>query len=219
MIDRQAYKEIEKEISRFIRDHRQDNKQYNDNVSLDDLKKDVVKELDRIIEQQKSRIYAYADDTPQAPQTAGTEKATRTINGGEKTNIKKSFSKKELGLLSNVHPDLVKVFEATLGNVINYQIYETLRTLERQKDLLAKGKTQTLNSRHLADPVTGKCFAVDLVPIDWKDRADWSWETYRVIGKQIKECAEKVGVKITWGGDWTSFPDGPHFELDREFYK
>jgi len=25
-------------------------------------------------------------------------------------------------------------------------------------------------------------------------------------------------VPIIWGGDWTSFRDGPHFELNRKFY-
>ncbi|MCA3281062.1 MAG: M15 family metallopeptidase [Roseomonas sp.] len=31
-------------------------------------------------------------------------------------------------------------------------------------------------------------------------------------------AAREYGVPIIWGGDWASFPDGPHFELDRVKY-
>jgi peptidoglycan L-alanyl-D-glutamate endopeptidase CwlK len=34
----------------------------------------------------------------------------------------------------------------------------------------------------------------------------------------MKGAAQKLGVAITWGGDWASFPDGPHFELERGKY-
>jgi len=26
-------------------------------------------------------------------------------------------------------------------------------------------------------------------------------------------------VVITWGGDWQTFKDGPHYELDRKIYQ
>jgi peptidoglycan L-alanyl-D-glutamate endopeptidase CwlK len=34
----------------------------------------------------------------------------------------------------------------------------------------------------------------------------------------VKAAAEKEDVALDWGGDWTSFKDGPHFELDRKVY-
>jgi peptidoglycan LD-endopeptidase CwlK len=34
----------------------------------------------------------------------------------------------------------------------------------------------------------------------------------------MKQAAEELDVAIVWGGDWKSFPDGPHFELDRKAY-
>lgn len=34
----------------------------------------------------------------------------------------------------------------------------------------------------------------------------------------MKAAAKELGVLIVWGGDWTSFRDGPHFELDRKAY-
>ncbi|MEZ8138652.1 M15 family metallopeptidase, partial [Vibrio splendidus] len=30
--------------------------------------------------------------------------------------------------------------------------------------------------------------------------------------------ADELGIPIVWGGDWVSFKDGPHIELDRAHY-
>jgi peptidoglycan L-alanyl-D-glutamate endopeptidase CwlK len=34
----------------------------------------------------------------------------------------------------------------------------------------------------------------------------------------MKAAAKELGVAITWGGDWVSFKDGPHWELSRAAY-
>ena len=39
------------------------------------------------------------------------------------------------------------------------------------------------------------------------------------FGEGLIECLhrefdEELNVKITWGGDWTSFRDGPHFQIE-----
>jgi peptidoglycan L-alanyl-D-glutamate endopeptidase CwlK len=34
----------------------------------------------------------------------------------------------------------------------------------------------------------------------------------------MKAAAKEHGVAIVWGGDWRTFKDGPHFELDRGVY-
>jgi hypothetical protein len=69
-----------------------------------------------------------------------------------------------------------------------------------------------MNSRHL----TGH--AVDLVPIGPNGKAAFDWPLYDKLGPAVKAAAEKEGVALDWGGDWTSFKDGPHFELDRKVY-
>jgi peptidoglycan L-alanyl-D-glutamate endopeptidase CwlK len=46
----------------------------------------------------------------------------------------------------------------------------------------------------------------------------WDWPLYAQLASAVKAAAQKFGVPITWGGDWASFPDGPHFELDRGKY-
>jgi peptidoglycan L-alanyl-D-glutamate endopeptidase CwlK len=113
--------------------------------------------------------------------------------------------------LSKVHPDLQRVItRASLGPV-QFTITEGLRTLERQKALLAAGATTTLKSRHL----TGH--AVDLaVLVSGKLR--WDWPLYRGLADQVKAAAARENVPIEWGGDWRTFKDGPHFQLPWAVY-
>jgi peptidoglycan LD-endopeptidase CwlK len=94
---------------------------------------------------------------------------------------------------------------------VDFAVVEGLRTRERQAELLAKGATTTLNSRHL----TGH--AVDLAPvIDGEIR--WDWPPFYKIADSMKAAAAALGVPLVWGGDWRTFKDGPHYELDRKVY-
>jgi hypothetical protein len=45
-----------------------------------------------------------------------------------------------------------------------------------------------------------------------------TWPLYAQLASAVKGAAQRLGVPIIWGGDWASFPDGPHFELDRGKY-
>lgn len=114
--------------------------------------------------------------------------------------------------LKGVHPDLVKVVEHAIDiSAVDFTVLEGLRTPERQKLLRDSGASQTLNSRH----ITGH--AVDLGAfVDGEVR--WDWPLYHKIAAAMKQAAKDVNVKIVCGADWMRFPDGPHFELDRNFY-
>ena len=118
------------------------------------------------------------------------------------TYVLGSKSKKKL---KGVHPDLVAVVERAIEiSEQDFSVIEGMRSIERQKQLLADGKSTTMNSRHL----TGH--AVDLAPYPMS----WDWKYFYPIADAMKEAAEELDVKIVWGGDWKSFPDGPHFQLD-----
>ena len=114
--------------------------------------------------------------------------------------------------LKGVHPDLVKVVERAIEiTTVDFTVIEGLRDPARQKTLMESGASQTLNSRH----ITGH--AVDLGA--WVDnKVDWSWPLYHKIAAAMKEAAKELNVSIVWGGDWRTFKDGPHFELDRRKY-
>ncbi len=115
--------------------------------------------------------------------------------------------------LKGVHEDLIKVVERAIEiSTVDFTVLEGLRTPERQKTLMESGASQTLNSRH----ITGH--AVDLGA--WvDDQVDWSWPLYHKVASAMKEAAKQLDVAIVWGGDWNTFKDGPHFELDRGKYR
>lgn len=133
---------------------------------------------------------------------------------------------KSLANLVGVHPDLVKVVKRAIElTPVDFTVFEGVRTLARQKQLLARKATKTLRSRHI--PQSNKCnlgCAVDLVPL--KDgKVTWANKDikplYLPMRKAVLDAAKELGVSIRWGGDWDmdgewtdeKFFDGPHFEL------
>jgi len=111
--------------------------------------------------------------------------------------------------LSGVHPDLVAVVKRAIQiTEQDFAVLEGIRNINRQRDLFKAGKSTTMNSRHL----TGH--AVDLAP--WP--ISWGWEGFYPIADAMKQAAEELDIDLEWGGDWKSFPDGPHFQLSRKTY-
>lgn len=111
--------------------------------------------------------------------------------------------------LEGVHPDLVSVVERAIELTHqDFTVIEGLRSLERQRELVAAGKSQTMNSRHL----TGH--AVDIAP--WP--ISWDWPQFYAIEWAMKTAARELDVDLEWGGDWRSFKDGPHWQLSWEEY-
>ena len=112
--------------------------------------------------------------------------------------------------LSGVHPDLVAVVKLAISiTEQDFTVIEGIRNINRQRELVKAGKSTTMNSRH----ITGH--AVDMVPwpVDWNDL-----ERFEVVAEAMKAAAEELDIPIVWGGDWKSFYDAPHFELDRKTY-
>lgn len=123
-----------------------------------------------------------------------------------------SLGSKSIERLKGVHPDMVKVVEEAIKeSPLDFSITEGLRTPERQQQLFNEGKSQTLRSRH----ITGH--AVDIaVVVDGK--ITWDFAKYQTVATHIKEVADNLDIPIVWGGDWVSFKDGPHFELNKAKY-
>ena len=112
--------------------------------------------------------------------------------------------------LRGVHPDLVRVVRRCAADWADpetgFIVTQGLRTLKEQKLLKAKGASRTLRSRHL----TGH--AVDLA-VSVQGQVRWDWPLYAKLAKAMKAAAKAEKVPLEWGGDWTSFKDGPHFQL------
>lgn len=135
------------------------------------------------------------------------------------------LGKSSLKRLEGLHPELVAVIKLAITlTEQDFTVFEGLRTMTRQRELVGAGKSWTFNSRHL----TGH--AADLVP--WIDgRARWDADACHKIWNAMVEAGDYLGTPIRWGGDWnqdnisdltpgqdgTKF-DGAHFELPRDLY-
>nr|BDD45582.1 hypothetical protein 14 [Moraxellaceae bacterium] len=93
-------------------------------------------------------------------------------------------------------------------------IRDRLRTITRQKQMVAQGSSKTMNSRHL----TGH--AVDIYPIDENGKVvgDWRGTYFKDMAKAVKQAAKELNIPIEWGGDWKTIVDGPHFQLPWSAY-
>ena len=119
------------------------------------------------------------------------------------------LSNKSLQKLDGVHPDMVAVVKLAISITgQDFSVGEGLRSVSRQKELVATGKSTTMNSRH----ITGH--AVDLFPYP----LSWDWEYFYPIADAMKAAAKELKIDLEWGGDWESFPDGPHFQLSWKDY-
>ncbi|HAP0139733.1 TPA: M15 family metallopeptidase [Escherichia coli] len=117
------------------------------------------------------------------------------------------FSNRSEKNLQGVKPQLVAVVRRALElSEVDFGITEGLRTKERQKQLVAEGRSQTMNSRHL----TGD--AVDVVAYVGGN-VSWDWPLYGKIAQAFKQAAEELNTPVEWGGDWKTLKDGPHFQL------
>src|SRR6056297_2776272 len=123
------------------------------------------------------------------------------------------YSKRSLKNLRGIHPDLRRVIDRALQeSPLDFIVIEGLRSEDRQRQMVEQGASQTMNSRH----ITGH--AVDLLPIGPDGNAAFDWPLYHKLGPAVEKAAKKEGVAITWGGRWSKFRDGPHFELKRSLY-
>lgn len=138
-----------------------------------------------------------------------------------------TLSPRSLERLSGAHPDLARVIKrAAVLSPIDFTVLEVLRTVERQRELVAKGASKTMKSRHLAG-TDGKSRAVDIAPMIG-GQVSWDWPLFIPLAKVVQQASRELSIPIRWGGTWKlladtpeistkilsrSFPDGPHFEL------
>jgi hypothetical protein len=120
-----------------------------------------------------------------------------------------SFGKSSKEKLATCDPRLQEI----LNEVIKIRDISILcghRGEEEQNKAFNGGnsKLKFPQSKHNSQPSK----AVDIAPydkgIDWENR-----EKFFELAGIVKAIAHTKGIKIRWGGDFTSFFDGPHYEL------
>jgi len=122
------------------------------------------------------------------------------------------FSQRSENNLKGVNPDLVKIVRRALQlSPVDFGVTEGLRTVERQRQLVAAGKSQTMNSRH----ISGHAVDVFAYPTS---AGSWEWKYYEQIATAFKQAAKELNIPVEWGGDWKTLKDGPHFQLPHAKY-
>ena len=129
--------------------------------------------------------------------------------------MKFEFGKRSLKELRFVKPELILVsFRALQLTTVDFGIIEGIRTLEEQEEYIRTGASHLKDpnsSKHIPDKY-GLVTAVD-VGAFVAGKLRWEFNLYVEISKAFKQASEELSIPITWGGDWKSLKDGPHFEL------
>lgn len=116
------------------------------------------------------------------------------------------FSARSLNRLMTCDQRLQQVMLKAIEKY-DFMVLEGRRTLARQKQLVAKGTSWTMNSKHLRNPA----MAVDIAPypLDWKNE-----QRFRDMAKVVMNTAKELGITLEWGGNWGGKKfDGPHFQI------
>jgi peptidoglycan L-alanyl-D-glutamate endopeptidase CwlK len=145
------------------------------------------------------------------------------------------LSQRSLDRLEGVEDSLVVVVKRAIQLTnVDFGVSEGVRSVERQKELVAKGASKTMKSKHIEG------LAVDLVAYI-SGRVSWELNLYDDIADAMAAAAKEHGVTVRWGGAWhiddigtwqgkmedamttyidlrrsqgkRPFIDGPHFEL------
>ena len=145
------------------------------------------------------------------------------------------LSQRSLDKLEGVDERMQRVVKTAIGlTKTDFGVIQGLRTEAQQKELVAKGASQTMKSKHIDG------IAVDLMAYIGS-RASWELNLYDDLADAMAQGARACDVPVRWGAAWTvpniahwdgtmeaamndyidtrrgqgrrPFLDGPHFEL------
>lgn len=85
-----------------------------------------------------------------------------------------------------------------------------LRSLEDQQKAFKNGASKLDGINKKSKHQIGK--AIDFIPYPFNGWGDI--KSFKKVGEELKVCADYLGIKNSYGGDWKSFKDYPHFQLD-----
>jgi len=110
------------------------------------------------------------------------------------------LSERSLGKLEGVNDSMkIVVMKAITLTKIDFGVICGLRTQEEQEELVAKGASKTMKSRHLTgDAVDLMCYI--------GSRGSWELNLYDDVADAMKQAAQDEGVGIRWGAAW-QIPD------------
>jgi peptidoglycan L-alanyl-D-glutamate endopeptidase CwlK len=108
------------------------------------------------------------------------------------------LSRRSLDRLEGIDDGLQAVVKMAITlTKTDFGVVQGMRTIEQQKELVAKGASQTMKSKHLE----GKAF--DIMAFI-NGRASWELSVYDDLADAIKEAAIQLNVPICWGAAWAT---------------
>lgn len=137
---------------------------------------------------------------------------------------KYEFGERSLRCLQGVHPHLIALAHKALElSAVDFGVHCGVRTMEQQKQLVAQRRSMTLESRHIPMLVrsggNGKGHAIDChVYLPGRPDDAFDWPQLALIDDAFLAASKLLLVPYNWGGNWSRFPDGPHFELPSDQY-
>ena len=115
---------------------------------------------------------------------------------------------------AGVDPRLIEISDLAISmSNIDFGIPSTggLRTTEDQAKLFTSGVSKADGRINKSYHQTGK--AIDVYAyVDGK--ASWEKPHLALIAAVMLQAAAQLGYKLKWGGNWKSWQDMPHFELE-----
>lgn len=106
------------------------------------------------------------------------------------------LSQKSIDRLEGVNEELVRVVMRAIAiTKVDFGVVEGVRSEEKQRELVAAGASQTMESKHL----TGR--AVDLMAYI-NGRGSWELSLYDDIAQAMRQAAVEQNIGIRWGAAW-----------------
>ena len=106
------------------------------------------------------------------------------------------LSQRSIERLEGVNEELVRVVKRAIAvTKVDFGVIEGVRSEEKQRELVAAGASQTMESKHL----TGR--AVDLMAYI-NGRGSWELSLYDDIAHAMRQAAIEQNIGIRWGAAW-----------------
>jgi len=106
------------------------------------------------------------------------------------------LSQRSLDKLDGVDERLIAVVKyAITVTKVDFGVICGLRTIEEQRELVAKGASKTMNSKHIGGE------AVDLM-VYIGSRGSWELNLYDEVADAMKAGAIACGCGLRWGAAW-----------------
>jgi peptidoglycan L-alanyl-D-glutamate endopeptidase CwlK len=100
-------------------------------------------------------------------------------------------------------------------------VVESARSEAKQAKNLTSGASMTAHSRHVRSNNQNKmACAIDMAPCDVNGKVIF-WkrlDLFQQMNKEMQAAASRLGLVVEWGGNWKTFKDLDHWQLNWKDY-